>query len=67
MAKEIQKLRGLSAEELTREELALRDEIWKLRLQRASGQLQNVHKIRRTRHELARLLTVRREMQGGGQ
>ena len=60
------RLRGLSAEELRREEAALREEIWKLRLQRASGRLQDAHKIRRTRHDLARLLTVQRELEGGG-
>lgn len=66
MAKDMAKLRGLSVEELGREEAALRDEIWKLRLQRASGQLQDAHKVRHVRHDLARVLTVRRELEGGG-
>jgi len=55
------KLRNMSPEELEREETALREEIWKLRLQRSTGQLQDFHKVRRTRRVLARVLTVRRE------
>jgi large subunit ribosomal protein L29 len=65
MATDIGKLRGLGAEELEREEHELRDEIWKLRLQRVTGQLQNTHKVRAAKRELARLLTVRREREGG--
>ena len=65
MAVEITKLRGMGVEDLAKEEQALRDEIWKLRLQRATGQLQDSHKVRRTRHELARVMTVMRERQGG--
>ena len=62
---EISKLRGLGVEELAKEEKELREEIWKLRLQRSTGQLQDPHKVRRTRHDLARLLTVAREIEGG--
>ncbi len=65
MAVEIAKLRAMGLEELAREEQALREEIWKLRLQRSSGQLQDAHKVRRTRHDLARLLTVKNERVGG--
>ena len=61
MAVEIDKLRNFSPKELEREEDELREEIWKLRLQRATGQLQDPRKVQRTRHELARLLTVRNE------
>jgi large subunit ribosomal protein L29 len=61
MARELSKLREMSLEDLAREERELRDEVWKLRLQRATGQLADPHKVRKTRRELARLLTVRRE------
>ncbi len=61
MAQEISKLRNMSPEELVREESALRDEVWKLRLQRATGALQDPRKVQRTRHELARVLTVIKE------
>ena len=63
MALKKAKLRNLSPEDLTREAGELREEIWKLRLQRASGQLQDPHKVRRTRRDLARVLTIRREME----
>jgi len=63
MALEPAKLRGMDPIELDREEQALREEIWKLRLQRSTGQLQDVHKVRRKRRDLARVLTVRRELQ----
>lgn len=61
MAKGIDKLRGMSPDELSREETELREEIWKLRLQSSTGQLQDPHKVRRRRHDMARLLTVKNE------
>lgn len=61
MGLNLAKLRGMSPEELNREALELRDEIWKLRLQRSTGQLQDQEKIRLKRHDLARVLTVLRE------
>jgi len=63
MATELSKLRGMSPQELTEEERALREEIWKLRLQRTTGQLQDLHKVRRQRKALAQVLTIRREKQ----
>ena len=63
MAKDIAKLHNMTPEELTKEEAALREEVWKLRLQRTTGQLQDPYKVRQARRNLARLLTVRREMQ----
>jgi large subunit ribosomal protein L29 len=52
------KLRELSDEEL---ELRIRDtrkELFNLRFQHATGQLDNPHKLSLTRREIARLLTV---------
>jgi large subunit ribosomal protein L29 len=63
MATELSKLRGMSPQELGEEERALREEIWKLRLQRSTGQLQDPHKVRRRRKALAQILTIRREKQ----
>lgn len=62
MALEVTKMRGMTLVELTKEEGELREEIWKLRLQQSTGQLQDTRKIRRKRHDLARVLTVRREL-----
>ena len=61
MALDLTKMRAMTLDDLSREELELREEIWKLRLQRSTGQLQDTGKIRRKRHDLARVLTVRRE------
>ena len=61
MGLDLTKLQGMNPQELNKEALELRDEIWKLRLQRSTGQLQDPEKIRRKRHDLARVLTVLRE------
>ena len=66
MALDITKLRGMTPEEIDKEESALREEIWKLRLQRSTGQLQDVTKVRNTRKDLARVMTIRREKQLSG-
>ena len=53
--------RDMTPEELGREESDLRDAIWKLRLQKSTGQAQDPHRLAATKRDLARLLTVRRE------
>jgi len=63
MAVKLDKLRGMSPEELTREENEIRAQVWKLRLQLATGQLDNPQKVREARRDLARVLTVSRERQ----
>jgi large subunit ribosomal protein L29 len=57
------KIRNMSAADLDKEEGQLREEVWKLRLQLTTGQLQDPQKVRRARRDLARVLTVRRERQ----
>ena len=54
MGVDLTKLRDLGPEELASEERETREEIWKLRLQLATGQLQDGRKIREKRHDLAR-------------
>jgi len=63
MGMRFEKLRQMSPEELAREEAEIRDQIWKLRMQLATGQLDNPSKVREARRGLARVLTIRREMQ----
>lgn len=63
MAKKTAKLRNMSPEALQKEELGLREEIWKLRIQLTTGQLQDPQKVRRVRRDLARVLTIRREVE----
>lgn len=63
MALELQKLRDSSRQELETEEKELRDQIWKLQLQRATGQAQDPNKVREVRKDLARVLTIKRELE----
>lgn len=63
MAKDTAKLRNMSPEALQKKEHGLREEIWKLRIQLTTGQLQDPQKVRRTRQDLARVLTVKRELE----
>ncbi len=61
MAVDLSKLREMSVEELDREERNLRREVWKLRVQQGTGQLTDFRKVRRTRKDLARVKTIRKE------
>jgi large subunit ribosomal protein L29 len=63
MAKDVAKLREMSIEELNKEEQSLRLAVWKLQLQKSTGQLQDPFKVRQARRDLARVLTIRRERQ----
>ena len=63
MAKDVAKFRKMSADALDKEEHGLREEVWKLRLQMTTGQLQDPQKVRRARKNLARVLTVKRELE----
>lgn len=63
MATNLEKLVQMSSEDLDREENTLREEIWKLRIQLTTGQLQDPQRVRRSRKQLARVLTVRRQQE----
>ena len=54
-------LRQKSIQELTNTESELREQLFKLRFQKATGQIQNPVKIRQVRKDIARLLTIRAE------
>ncbi len=51
-------LRELSVGELKEREMTLEQELFNLRFQRAANQLEDKRKIRNTRKEIARVLTV---------
>lgn len=53
----------LSAEELTAKLDSLKDELFKLRFQHATGQLENPARIRDVRRSIARVQTVLHERQ----
>ncbi len=54
-------LREKTLDELKTQEQTLREQIFKLRFQQATGQAESPQKIRLVRKELARVLTVIRE------
>ena len=57
----LKKLRGMSAQELEREAAELRKKVWAQGIQQATGQLQDHHKVRQAKRDLARVLTVQRQ------
>jgi large subunit ribosomal protein L29 len=63
MALDTTKIRNMSPEDLAKEEDQLREQVWKLRLQMTTGQLQDPSKVRRARKDLARVLTIKREQE----
>ncbi|MGH9462159.1 MAG: 50S ribosomal protein L29 [Vicinamibacteria bacterium] len=56
-----EKFGDLSDEELEAKEGELHEQIFRLRIQKATGQLDQVGKVRATRKNLARVKTVRSE------
>ena len=61
MTVKARELRDLSAQELGEKEKELRQELFNLRFQKATGQLGNTALIGKTKRDLARTRTVRRE------
>jgi large subunit ribosomal protein L29 len=57
-------LRSKSAEELGKQLLALREEQFKLRIQKTTGQLGQTHLLQQTQRDIARLKTVLTEKTG---
>jgi large subunit ribosomal protein L29 len=54
-------LRDLGDDELAQKEHDIREEIFRLRLRGATGQIENKMKARMVRRDLARVLTLKRE------
>ena len=52
------KLRDMSVDQLQAEESDLSSQLFRLRFQKATGQLENVQKIRQIRKDLARVKTL---------
>jgi large subunit ribosomal protein L29 len=59
--KKVDELRDLTNEELERKLVDLKDELFRLRFQMATGQLENPMRIREVRRSFARTKTVIRE------
>ncbi len=56
-----QAARDMALEELRGKERELQEQLFRLRLQRSLGQLDNALKIRETRRDIARVKTILRE------
>lgn len=57
----ISEARELSDEKLAEEILAVKKQLFQLRLQKATRQLEKPHQFRHARHRMAQLLTVESE------
>jgi large subunit ribosomal protein L29 len=60
-------LRELTVPELEKKAADMRHELLSLRIQRANQQLKNPLKLRESRREIARILTVLNQKKGKGQ
>jgi large subunit ribosomal protein L29 len=58
-------LRALSDEELARKLAENRRELFNLRFQSATGALENPARLKLTKREIARILTIRHEREAG--
>jgi large subunit ribosomal protein L29 len=56
-------IRAKSGEELTKELLALKEELFKLRFQHATNQLENPLRLCSVRRDIARVKTIMREQE----
>jgi large subunit ribosomal protein L29 len=56
-----QELRDKSIDELSTRERELREQLFKLRFQRATGRMENPMKIREVKREIARIQTLLNE------
>jgi large subunit ribosomal protein L29 len=63
MALDTAKIRNMAPADLAKEEEQLREQVWRLRLQMTTGQLQDPQKVRRARRDLARVLSIKREQE----
>ena len=59
----IEKIRNMSQMELVAEELKLKKELFNLRFQHVTGQLENPLKMRDLKRDIARVKTVMREQE----
>jgi len=55
------KLRDMTVDELIQKEYDLRRELFNLRFQQATGEIENPMRIRAVRKDIARILTIKTE------
>jgi len=56
-----EELRSKTAEDLKTSLLEVKEELFKLNLQRATGQLEKTHRLKELKHDLARTYTILKE------
>jgi len=61
----LKEIRDLGEAELAQKERDIREELFRLRLRGATGQIENKMKARMVRRDLARVLTLQRERSAG--
>lgn len=57
-------IREMTLEESERKVIELKEELFNLRFQHGAGQLENTQKLKQTKHDLARVKTIIREVAG---
>jgi large subunit ribosomal protein L29 len=57
------KMRDMSRDDLLQEDSELRQQLFKLRFQTATGQLESASRVRAVRRDIARIQTILREME----
>ena len=58
---DLKEMRDMTDEELQQKQQQLRQELFNLRFQLATGRIENVMRIKQTRRDIARMKTVLRE------
>jgi large subunit ribosomal protein L29 len=59
----VEEIRKMSDEELSSELASLKEELFKLRFQLATNQLDNTSQIAQVKRDIARVMTIQREKQ----
>ena len=59
----VEEIRKMSDEELSSELASLKEELFKLRFQQATNQLNNTAQIAQVKRDIARVMTIQREKQ----
>lgn len=58
---DVKELRDMTSEELQQKGQQLKQELFNLRFQQATGRIENVMRIKQTRRDIARIKTILRE------
>jgi large subunit ribosomal protein L29 len=59
----VEEIRKMSTEELNKELTSLKEELFKLRFQHATNQLENPAQIAQVKRDIARVMTIKREQE----